>query len=171
MAEITLATITEQARALLMDGSGTAWDETTITAAVRQAAAEYSLAAGEPLLIEGLNGAVTTLEAPYDSLIVWGAAAYAALARAIDRADVFDIEGVNQASAAALRAWGEARLAEYRTMLRSVYPGYLLSADPGDHAAEMARRASLRVTSTPPWGQWVFDAARSSAASMGMGWL
>lgn len=171
MADITLATITEQARALLMDGSGTAWDDTTMTAAVRQAAAEYSLAAGEPLLIAGLNGAVTTLEAPYDALIVWGAAAYAALARSIDKADTFDIEGVNEAAAATLRGWGEARLAEYRAMLRAVYPGYLMAVDPGDHAAEMARRASLRVTSTPPWGQWVFDAARASAAGMGMGWL
>ncbi len=171
MAEITLATMIEQARALLMDGSGAAWDDVTMMAAARQAAAEYSLASGEPLLIEGLNAAITTLVPPFDALIVWGTSAYAALAKSIDKVDAFDVEGVNADAAEALRGWGEARLLEYKSMLRAVHPGYLAETDAGERAAEKARRASLRVTNTPPWGQWVFDAARASAASAGWGWL
>lgn len=77
--------------------------------------------------ISGLDGAaVGTLDAAGEELVVLGAAGYAALQRAQDAvARAWPGKGAS----GTLRAWGEARLADYRTGLEALRRQQVLSGD------------------------------------------
>jgi hypothetical protein len=120
----TLLTITARVRSLLMDaGASPIWSDATITEGVRLALGEYALAGAAAQTLEGLDGAaVTSLPAVHESLLVGGAAAYAALARNVDRAESFQLDG----EAGQLKSWADTRLKEYKAGLSFVFPGYLV---------------------------------------------
>jgi hypothetical protein len=131
----TLISLRARIRAALLDSSspGQVWDDESLAEALRQALSEYQLAGAAPASLQGLDGAlVTSLPEMHESLVVWGASAYAALTRSIRRAESFQLGS----EAAALEAWGEARLREFRALLNLV------------------RAADLHGADTPPWGQW-----------------
>lgn len=138
----TLSSLTTRVQAALMDSGAAVWDAGTVTEGIRLAVGEYGLAGKAAVTVSGLDGAgETTLPALHDSLIVWGAAGYAAQARSIDRAESFEIGS----EAVDLKAWGDQRLKEFRGMLGFVFPGYLVVAsssssgeDPAKVAAEVA---------------------------------
>ncbi|HEX9107427.1 MAG TPA: hypothetical protein VF832_09365 [Longimicrobiales bacterium] len=138
----TLTTLRARARTLLMDASGAIWDDAALEEGLRLALGEYQLAAARAVTLAGLDGAaVTSLDAQHDLLLVLGGAAYAALARAVDRAESVELG----AQAADLKTWGEARLREFKAMLCVVYPSYrpalggaLDTADPARQSAEIA---------------------------------
>lgn len=142
-------------RALMADGSQTIYATQACTEAIRLALGEYNLAAlvtdetAVLVAIQNLDGAVaTTLPAEHESLLVLGGAAYAALARAVERSDVQD----GGKESAAVKAWGDARLREFKGMLGAVFPGYLAvlvsggdggsGDDPAKTAAEIALMAA-----------------------------
>ncbi len=138
---MSLSSFLERIRALLMDSGGLIWDDAALVEALRLALGEYSLAGNAPVTLAGLDGAsVTNLPELHAALIVWGAAAYAALARAVDRAEAFQ----TNSAAADLKSWGDQRLKEFKTTLAMLFPGYLAAltsgsaADPLKTAAEVA---------------------------------
>jgi hypothetical protein len=68
-----------------------------------------------PHTIQDLSSAsITTMPAPHESGLVAGAAAYAAIARAIDRADEFNLDLKNPLN---LASWGERQLARFNQWL------------------------------------------------------
>lgn len=68
--------------------------------------------------IEGLdNGAVTTVDPRYESLLVRGAAGYAARARALERFSGYE---PNAEAAAALERWGRTEVSEFVLDLRAI---------------------------------------------------
>lgn len=138
-------------RDLMADGDQVIYPDQACTEAIRLALGEYNLAArvtdetAALVTIQNLDSAAaTTLPGEHESMIVWGAAAYAAQARAVDRVDVQD--GGKESAAA--KAWGDSRLREFKGMLGAVFPGYLAvlasggsgsgEEDPAKVAAEIA---------------------------------
>jgi hypothetical protein len=145
----TLASLLARVRVVLMNSGAAAqpWEETVLAEAVRQAVAEYQLAGAGAVTLSGLDGAAeTSLDGLHESLIVWGAGGYAALSRAVLRAESFQLGS----EAGQLSAWGTARLAEFRLMLAAVFPTY----QPALPAADAARLADLRAAQSAPWGTW-----------------
>jgi hypothetical protein len=141
----TLTSLTTRVQTALMDTGAQVWDAPTITEGIRLALGEYSLAGDAAVTLSGLDGAaVTTLPGLHDTLIVWGAAAYAALSRTIDRAESHQLGG----DAAPLKTWGDARLREYKGMLGFVFPGYLvtLAGTGGSAASEDPAKLAAEVT-------------------------
>lgn len=136
-----LAALQGRVRAALMDTGSRVWEDAALEEALRLALGEYMLAGKITVSLAGLDGAAeTTLPAAHESLLVWGGSAYAALARAVDRAERTQLAGVP----AALADWGGLRLKEFKAMLAAVFPGYLTvltsaaAADPAKAAAEIA---------------------------------
>lgn len=140
-----LAELLARVRAVMMDGSSLVWSDADLTEGLRLAVGEYSLAGDAVVTVEGLDGAaVSTLGEVHESLIVWGASAYAASSRAVDRAEAFQLGG----EAGQLKAWGDARLKEFKAMLGAVFPGYLVvlagsSGSSGSDPALTAAQAAL----------------------------
>lgn len=141
----TLATMLTRVRDGLMDSGSQVWTDGALTESIRLALGEYRLAGEVDVTLQGLDlAAATTLPAAHESLIVWGGLAYAALARAVDRAESFELGS----ESAELKAWGDKRLQEFKAMLGVVFPGYLVvlsgssdgstGADPAKTAAEIA---------------------------------
>ena len=98
--------------------------------------------AGEAYTLSGLDGAgATTLPTLAEGLLVVGAAAYAATARAVDRAESYDLaneaEGVN--------TWAVKEFASFRGMLERMYP------------PEQSRTAGQKAAVDPPWAGWEDD--------------
>lgn len=144
-----LSELQTRVKTSLMDVGSQIWGVDNLTEALRLALGEVNLASKAAVTMAGLDGAlVTTLPGLQEGLVVWGAAGYAALARAVDRME----RGTSGASdAGSLKSWGEARLREFRGMLGTMYPGYLVmlsgsagsgggaaGEDPGKLAAEIA---------------------------------
>jgi hypothetical protein len=157
----TLESLRARLRVALMNAAATAqpWDDAVLDEGIRLALGEYGLAGAAPVTLSGLDGAAeTSLNGLHESLVVWGAGGYAALSRAVLRAESFQLGG----EAEALRSWGEARLEDFKAMLGAVFPGYRPGpALPGDdRAAEAARLADLRGSTAPPWGSWPPDPLR-----------
>lgn len=161
----TLATLLTRVRDLLADSGADLWMDASLTEALRLALGEYNLAArvdapaGALAALQGLDGATeTSLPAAHESLLVWGAAAWAALGRAVDRAGLQD----GGAESQVFKAWGEARLGEFKAMLAALFPGYRAALN-GEAASaalpddEAARLADLRTAANPPWGVWQED--------------
>ena len=98
-----LSSITIRARNLLKDSPSLVWSETELTECIHQALDDLNQAAGQRWALSGLNGAVSTdLPAGLASLLSRGAAAYALLMLAANRADLFNFQpGVCQATTAA----------------------------------------------------------------------
>jgi hypothetical protein len=121
----TLSSLTDRVEALVMDIGNRIFDTSTIAEGIRLALGEYNLAresaALAPVTLSGLDGAaLTTLDSGHESLLVLGGAGYAAAARAVDRAESFELDK----EARDLTSWAEKRLAEFRAMLRSIHPAY-----------------------------------------------
>jgi hypothetical protein len=158
----TLTTLEERLRSLLMDAGSAVWDAAALAEAIRLALGEYALAGKVPVSLAGLDGATeTTLNPLHDAAIVWGAAAYAALARAVDRAESFTLGS----RAADLKAWGDQRLSEFKAMLGALFPGYLIAASGGagaDPAKTAAEIALLGARTTALSG----DETRAAAAAV-----
>ena len=139
----------------LMDNPTFVWDTPTLTEGLRLSLGEYNLAGRveNPVsvlgTINGLDGAVTSNLTVYESLVVLGAAGYCASARAVDRASSYEMGD----HADQLKAWGDARLKEFRAQLGAVFPKYMGAVvtaggadDPTKIAAEvllMTAQASL----------------------------
>jgi hypothetical protein len=112
-----------------MDTGAKVWDTATVTEGIRLAIGEYSLANKAAVTLQGLDAApATTLNALHDTVIVWGAAAYAALSRTVDRADTYQDTGD---APAALKSWGDTRLREFKGMLGFLFPDYLVTISAG----------------------------------------
>jgi len=148
----TLSSLSARVRDLLADGAADLWGDPAVTEALRLALGEYTLAAqvhapGAPAVtLSGLDGAPSTsLPEAHETLIVLGAAGYAAQMRAVDRAGLHD-EG---AESRLLADWGSRRLGEYKTMLAALFPVH--------HGDDAARLAELRASTNPTWGLWVED--------------
>jgi hypothetical protein len=119
----TLSSLSARVSVMLMDTSNLIWDAGTVTEGIRSAIGEYGTAGEAAVTLNGLDSAAaTTLPAVHDTVIVLGAAGYAATARAADRAEAFQLGS----ESADLKAWGEARLKEFRGMLGFIFPGYLV---------------------------------------------
>ncbi len=131
-----LTTTLSRVRSLLMESGTAIWSDAVITEGIRLAAGEAGLAKAQPLTLAGLDGAAsTTLPTVLESALVVGGAAYAALARAADRAEQFELAN----ESGALAAWGEARLADWRRMLQEGFAAL--------------RAANLR-SGASPWSAW-----------------
>lgn len=147
----TLASITDRVEQTLADTSNVIWAAAAITEGIRSAMGEYNAAqlidqpTATAVTLNGLDGAaVTTLPESYDTVIVWGAAAYCAQSRAIDRADSYQL-GAKMES---LKGWSDQRLRDFKAMLGAIFPTYLTavagssggaSMDPALTAAQIAK--------------------------------
>lgn len=165
----TLTTISDRVEQALSDTSNVIWAAAAITEGVRSALGEYNTAArvensgATAATLNLLDSAtVTTLPEVHDTVIVWGAAAYCAQSRAIDRADTYQLG----AEMEHLRGWADQRMKEFRAMLGAIFPAYMGVADtsggsgsgsPATSAAEAARLAGLRNAANAPWGTWEDD--------------
>lgn len=150
-------------RAALHDSPGLVYDSTTLEEAIRQALSVYMLSAGSlTVTLAGLDGAVeTTLPALHESLLVRGAAAYAAQARAAEQAGrAADGAAVNSP---ALVAWADECLKEFHQLMALVFPQCGQSAETAAREAlaalkaeaEAARLAGLRASPDVPWRAWI----------------
>jgi len=153
----TLETICARLEQALADAEGLVWPAAALQEAVHLALDEYNLAAGAPCTLAGLDGAAeTTLPEGHESIVIIGAAGYAAGMRGVERVEGFDPEGESPA----LLEWAQTRLGEFRRLLALVFPGF--GGEPGGYSgaptpAEQARRAGLRLSTRPPWGAWADD--------------
>lgn len=138
---LDLSTTHEKVAALLGDPAHVRWDEDQIELAIAQALGEISLAAGQPLTLNGLEDAPeTSVPEQLAAALVSGAAGFCAVMRAGARADW---ESQAEGEPQRLSAWGEARLAEFRAQVGRLF-------------AVEARLHSQR-TGTAPWGGWPDD--------------
>jgi len=153
-------------KALLMDSSSVIYDTGTITEGIRSALGEYNTAKETaPVTLSGLDEELTTtLPGVHDTLLVLGAAGYAATARAVDRAESFTLGS----EAEDLQKWGEARLKEFRGMLGFLFPGYLIGlagSSSGEDATQIsAQVALLGAQAARLSGQESRDAAAAAKA-------
>ncbi|MBN1370523.1 MAG: hypothetical protein JW987_01075 [Anaerolineaceae bacterium] len=109
-----LSNTISRVRNLLIESGTAIWTDAIITEGIRLAVGEAALRKVQPFTLAGLDGAgSTTLPAVLESALVVGGAAYAVLARSVDRAEQFELAN----EAPTLTAWGEARLADWRRML------------------------------------------------------
>lgn len=115
----TLALMRAQVSALLMDSGNLVWDTGTLDQGIRMALAEYNLVVGATArTIKDLDSASsTTLPAADEQTIIIGAAGWAAMSRAVNRSESFD---VNLENAATLMAWANARKMEFGALLQAV---------------------------------------------------
>lgn len=136
---ITLTTMTARVRALLVDSGAQLWSDAALTEGIRMALGEYRLAGNADVTLEGLDGAAATSFDPlHDGLFVLGGAAYAAVSRAVSPA-----ERIENPGGAAIKAWGDQRLKEFKAMLCALFPGYLAAVTLGDiSGADPARQAA-----------------------------
>lgn len=146
-------------KAALHDTPGLLYDGFTLDEAIRQALAHYNLAGGGQASIAGLDSAqTTTLPTLHESLVVCGAAAYAAQARAAEQASL-TAPGTDPSG---LHEWAIERLREFLHLLALVFPLSGQSADAAASAAradqsagkEAARLNALRTSSDVPWCAW-----------------
>lgn len=138
----TLTTMLDRVETLLVDSPNVIFSTATLTEGIRLAVGEYGTANEAAVTLEGLDGAASSsLPAVHESMIVVGAAAYAVQARAVDRAESYQEGGESDK----LKAWGDARLTEFKAMLGFIFPSYLValagssgSGDATKIAAEVA---------------------------------
>lgn len=131
-----LTDLLSQAALLLDDVNGRTWSSETLTGCFRLTLDEYNRACGLTCTLAGLDGASeTTLPVRDASLLVRGACGTAVLRRTLQRAESANL---GQQVPAELRAWGEARLAEFHRGLEAV------------------RLANLHGGAAP-WGAWTWD--------------
>lgn len=182
---LSSAVLTGRMRSFLMDqGAVQLWSEADLLGAARLALGEFSVRAGSQQRLEGLDGAAaTSLGATAEGTLLLGACAYAALSRAVDRAENYELAN----ESADLRVWAEKALEDFRALLERLYPvaGAEGSAawQSADNAAKLARLqleidaraaaqraaearedaakaaedtrlAGLRTTLNPAWGEW-----------------
>ncbi len=118
----TLTGLRELTALALDDPAGVRFSEQALTASIRLALGEYNLlqaALRRPLAeISGLDGAAqTSLPAAHESLIVEGAAGYAAALKAAGRSEIC---GLEKTEVERMAAWSACRLAAFRRMLEEV---------------------------------------------------
>lgn len=132
-------TVMERVAGLLLDPERVKYGEAEVLAGLRLALGELSLRAGEPYALAGLDGVTeTTLPATLETLLVIGAAGYAALARAGARADwELQDEGEFQR----LQSWAEGRLGDFRKVMGTLFPANM-------------PRVRDQHRSQAPWAAW-----------------
>lgn len=170
----TLASLSTRVSQTLLDTGSAIWAAAAVTEGIRTALGEYNFAAkiedpaAVAVTLNGLDGAAaTTLPADHDTPIVWGACAYCVQARAVDRADSLSLG----ADAVKLKAWGDDRLREFKIMLGTLFPAYLvaaLSAGSGggtDPALSVAQIALLTAQAAHLTGEESREAAAAVQAA------
>jgi hypothetical protein len=173
----SLSSLQTRVKALLMDTQARSWDSDTLTESIRLALGEYALAGGSAVTVSELDGAeATTLNALHESPLVLGAAAYAALARAVDWADSAQLGS----ESGQLKAWGDQRLHEFKAMLGRIFPGYWAplsgsgalsgsgtgeGADPGKLAAEVALLTAQALLTQAQAGHTEGEESRAAATA------
>jgi len=135
----TLSNLCGQVAQYLDDAGGARYSEGVRTAGVRLALGEYNLlqaALGQPAAaLAGLDGALeTSLADQHESLLVEGAAGYAAALREAGRGEIC---GLGRPDLELMAAWSSRRLAAFRQMLEEV-----------QQELERQRLAGLRSAST-----------------------
>jgi hypothetical protein len=129
-------------RLLLMDPSSMIWADTDLQAAIRLALQEINLVSGKQHTLNGLDSAtLTTFTAEHDPVIVAGAAAYAALARAVDRAENYELANEEEE----VKTAAEKLMSKFTGMLGKLYP------------SNQARTGKLKAGVRGPWGSWADD--------------
>jgi hypothetical protein len=122
----SLTSVREQVAQVLQDPAYLVFDSATLDGSIRLGLADYSRMRGSLQTLSGLDGAGATSFPDLDAeVIAIGAAAYAVLGRVVRRGEGFQFD---QAVPAEARAWGEARLADFRAMLDQLRRGLLRSA-------------------------------------------
>jgi hypothetical protein len=146
-----LTDLITQVEGLLADAGNVKWSDAEITNGLRLAMSEASLNAGELLTLTGLDSApATTLPALVEGILALGGAAYCAVQRVAAWAD-WESESLESAQ---LQGWGEARLQDFRTLLRQAYP------------AETTRVRDQR-RSTAPFAAWTDDFGEQGKDELG----
>lgn len=139
---VDYATILARVRVLVMDGSSLIWSDSDLQAGIRLALQELNLRGGTTQTLKDLDGAAaTTLAANLEGVLAVGSAAYAARARAVDRAEAYELAN----EGAALGAWAEGQAQAFEKLLEVLYP------------AEQARTAGQKTASTNIFGAWADD--------------
>jgi hypothetical protein len=141
-----LTSIKARLTVMLVDAGSVNFPSGLLDESIRLALAEYNLVlnlAGQTLAtLSGLDGAVTTtLPAAHEGILLTGAAGYAVEARALDRAESYDL---GQSVPQQLLDWSQLRLAEFRKMV-SQYRADLT------RDAEMARKTGLHTAASAPY--------------------
>lgn len=133
-----LITCIQRVETLLSDNTNLIWTDADLTEAVRLALDEVSLSMGQKLTLSGLDGAVAaSLPDLLEGMLVVGAAGYAAVARAVERAEQFELAN----EGGLLHTWAEERLRDFRALLSRW---------------EAVHRTSSLFTQAVanPWGVW-----------------
>jgi hypothetical protein len=139
---LTYADALARTRLLVSDSGSTRWADADLQAGIRLALQEVSLFAGNAYTLSGLDGAgSTTLPSLLEGVLVLGAGAYAGQARAVNRAESFEL--ANEGSD--VRVWAEKGVAGFLGALERMFP------------KEQTRTASQKAAVDPPWGGWADD--------------
>ncbi|HPH96992.1 MAG TPA: hypothetical protein PKW33_20105 [Anaerolineaceae bacterium] len=134
--ELTLNGFQTQLGLLLQDEAHLTWSMDELEAALRLALGEYNLSAPQPAALAGLDGAsLTTLPAHHASLLLVGAAGFAAAGRSTR------LSGLEQPPAG--EDWSAAQLSAFRALLARALP-----------SSETQRLARLHSAAVPPWTVW-----------------
>jgi hypothetical protein len=146
---LNLAAVITRVENFCLDASNVKFTEANITDAVRQALGDISLAAGEVILLDGLDSAAeTTLPARLEGVLVTGAAGFLGLMRAGARADW---ESQSDGEPKRMGEWGSYWLKYFRGRVDDYYP------------AGTGRMFDQRRTSAP-FASWADDFGEKGAA-------
>jgi hypothetical protein len=138
----TYATTLAQTRVFVSDSGSTIWADADLQGGIRLALQQINLFSGQAYTLSGLDGAgSTTLPTLLEGALVLGAAGFAASARAVDRAEAFELANEGPE----VKAWATGTLLSFKGLLERMYP------------AEQTRTADQKAASVPPWGSWEDD--------------
>jgi hypothetical protein len=140
----TYALTLARVRVFVSDSGSTIWADADLQEGIRLSLGEINLRSGlaTPYALSGLDSAVTTtLPVNLESALVMGAGAYASMARAVDRAEAFELANEGPE----VKAWSLGCMASFRALLDRLYP------------AEQSRTGSQKAATVPPWGSWEDD--------------
>ena len=145
----TLSSLETRVKTYLSDATGLIFTTELVDEGLRLALGQLNLTLSGAYTLAGLDGAAaTTLPAVQESLLVGGAAGYAAQSRVVKRAESFNLE---QTVAQALATWGDDRLQDFSTGLTMLINQAASAAKAAAAAAEAARLTGLRQASIPPY--------------------
>lgn len=150
----TLSTLETRVKAYLSDATSLVFTTALVDEGLRLALGQLNLYLAASYTITDLDGAIaTTLPASDESLLITGAAGYAAQSRVVKRTESFNLD---QSVAQALATWGDDRIQEFSA-------GITFLINQAASVAETARVAALRAATIPPYP--------TSTTTTGTGWL
>ncbi len=131
MAE-TLASLTDRLEELLADKTNKSWSTDTLSECLQLALYEVNRAAGAAYTIDDLGGAdATTLPDDCISALIFGAAAYAARNRAVDR---MEKASLGEGPEAGLSDWGDWAEQQFVSRLQAIRKNTLAKASTAPHS-------------------------------------